>query len=130
MEHLHRVVGVEARQDLRDRAEVAVDELAETTVVVDGAGARAPRDEELEVRDTEGVLNIDGEETEAKGILGRGPEAVLVRPGRRLARTILVRDSPDLADVARVEVCRDRELMHVRSKCGNRDRAHVASSLT
>jgi hypothetical protein len=28
VEHLHRVVGVEARDDLRDRPEVAVDELA------------------------------------------------------------------------------------------------------
>jgi hypothetical protein len=63
------MVGVEARNDLCDCAEVAVDELAQTTVVVDRARARAPSDEELEVRDAERILDVDGEEAEAKGIL-------------------------------------------------------------
>jgi hypothetical protein len=35
VEDLHRVVRVEAGQDLRDRAEVAVEELAQAPVVVD-----------------------------------------------------------------------------------------------
>src|SRR5829696_8304553 len=71
VEDLHHMVGVEARKDLRDCAEVAVDELAQTTVVVHSARARAPRDEELEVRDAECVLDVDGEEAEAKGVLCR-----------------------------------------------------------
>ena len=61
VEDLHRMMGVEARQDLRDRAEVAVDESAQTTVVVDRSRARASGDEELEVRDAERVLDVDGE---------------------------------------------------------------------
>src|SRR5215204_6936827 len=71
VEHLHRMVGVETGIDLRDCADVAVDELAQTTVVVHSARARAPSDEELKVRDAECVLDVDGEEAEAKGILCR-----------------------------------------------------------
>src|SRR2546423_6526129 len=104
VEHLHRMVGVEAREDLRDRAEVAVDELAQTTVVVDRARARAPGHEELEVRDAERVLDVDGKQAEPKGVLGGGAEPVLVGPSRRLAGSVLVRDPPDLTDTARVEV--------------------------
>jgi len=63
------MVGVEARKDLRDCAEVAVDELAQTTVIVNRTHARAPGDEELEVRDAERVLDVDGKEAEAKGVL-------------------------------------------------------------
>jgi hypothetical protein len=63
VEHLHRVVGIEARQDLRDLAEVPVDELAQAPVVVDCAGTRASPDEELELRDAERVLGVDGEKT-------------------------------------------------------------------
>jgi hypothetical protein len=63
------MVGVEARNDLCDCAEVAVDELAQTTVVVDRTRARAPSDEELEVRDAERILDVDSQEAEAKGIL-------------------------------------------------------------
>src|SRR3712207_1283456 len=60
------MVGVEARKDLRDCAKVAVDKLAQTTVVVYRARARAPSNEELEVRDAERVLDVDGEEAEGE----------------------------------------------------------------
>ena len=86
VEHLHRMVGVEARKDLCDCAEVAVDELAQTTVVVDRARAEAPCDEEFEVRDAECVLDVDGEEAEAKGVLCRWAYTVLLGPRLRLAR--------------------------------------------
>ena len=115
VEHLHRMVRVEARKDLRDISEISVDELTQTTVVVNRAGAGAPRDEELEVRDAERVLDIDGEEAEAKRVLGGGPEAVLVRPRGRFAGAVLVRDPPDLTNTARVEMRRERKLRHVRS---------------
>src|SRR4051794_3847732 len=113
VEHLHHVVGVEARKDLRDRAEVAVDELAQTMVVVDRARARAPRDEELEVRDAERVLDVHGEEADAKRVRRRRAETVLLGPRRRLARAVFVRDPPDLADAARREMCWKRKLAHL-----------------
>src|SRR3954469_238975 len=115
VEHLHRMVGVEARKDLGDLSEISVDELTQTTVVVNRAGTRATCDEKLEVRDAERVLDIDGEKAETKGVLGRGAQAMLVGPGGRLAGAVFVRDSPDLADAARVEMCRERKLRHVRS---------------
>ena len=86
VENLHRMVSVETWKDLRDCAEVAVDELALTTVVVDRARARAPSDEELKVRDAECVLDVDGEEAEAKGILCRWAQTALLGPRLRLAR--------------------------------------------
>src|SRR5437588_6400310 len=94
VEHLHRLVGVEARKDLRDHSEISVDELTQTTVVVNRAGARATCDEELEVRDAEGVLDIDREEAETEGVLDRGAEAMLVGPGGSLAGAVFVGDSP------------------------------------
>ena len=116
------MVGVEARKDLGDLTEIAIEELTETTVVVDCAGARAPRDEELEVRDAERVLNVDGEETDAKNVLGSRADSVLLRPLRRLAGAVLVRDAPDLANAARVEMCGERKLRHVRSASQLRER--------
>jgi hypothetical protein len=105
-------VGVEARKDLRDCVEVAVDELAQTTVVVDSARARAPSDEELEVRDAECVLDVDGEETEAKGVLCRWAYTVLIGPRLRLARAVLVWNPPNFAYAARLEVLRELQLTH------------------
>jgi hypothetical protein len=61
MKDLHRVVGIQAGEDLRDHAQVAVDELAEAAGVVDRRPSRAPADEQLEVGDTERVLHVDGE---------------------------------------------------------------------
>ena len=82
VEDLHRPVRVQAREDLRDRAEVSVDELAQAAVVVDGAGPGTAGDEQLEVRDAEGVLDVDGEHAEPELVLGRRLKAVL---GRRPA---------------------------------------------
>src|SRR5215218_1904906 len=101
------MVGVEARKDLCDCAEVAVDKLTQTTVVVHSARARTPRDEELEVRDTECVLDVDGEEAEAKGVLCRWAQSVLLGPHLRLARPVLVWNSPNFAYAARLEVLRE-----------------------
>src|SRR5215475_15678248 len=105
-------MGVEAREDLRDLAEVPVHELAKTPVVVDGAGSGATRYEELEVRDAEGVLDVDRQETEAVRVLGGPGEPVLVGPRRGVACPLLVRHPPHLADPTRVKVRRERELTH------------------
>src|SRR5215208_2145841 len=112
VEDLHHMVGVEARKDLRDCAEVAVDELAQTTVIVHSARARAPSDEELEVRDAECVLDVDGEEAEAKGVLWRWAQSVLLSPRLRLARPVLVWNSPHFAYAARLEVLGELQLTH------------------
>src|SRR5215216_6819097 len=110
VEDLHRMVGVEARIDLRDCAEVAVDELAQTTVVVHSSRARTPSDEEHEVRDAECVLDIDGEEAEAKGVLCRWAYTVLLGPLLRLARAVLVWNPPNFAYAARLEVLGELQL--------------------
>jgi hypothetical protein len=101
---------------LRDLAKVAIEELAKTAVVVNRARARTSRDEELEVRDAERVLNVDSEDAEAKGVVGGAAEAVLVRPRGGLASPVLVRNPPDLANAIRVEVRRKWKLTHVDSE--------------
>ena len=93
-------------------AEVAVDELAQTTVVVDSASARAPRDEELELRDAECVLDVDGEQAEPNGVLGRRAQAMPLGPRRGVTRAVLVRNAPDFADAARIEMRRERKRRH------------------
>jgi hypothetical protein len=109
------MVRVETRKDLRDLAKVAIEELAQTAVVVNRTRPGASRDEELEVRDAEGVLNVDGEDAEAKRVVGSAAEAVLVRPRGGLASPVLVRNPPDLADAVSVEVRRKRKLTHAGS---------------
>jgi hypothetical protein len=54
VEHLLRVMGVQRRDDLRDRGEVPVDEFAQPPVVVGRS-----RHEQLEARRAEGVLAVD-----------------------------------------------------------------------
>jgi hypothetical protein len=117
VEDLHGVMGVEARDDLRERAEVAVDELAQPAAVVHGARARPPGDEELEAGDAEGVLDVDGKEADADRVLSCRPEPVLLGPGSGLVGALLVADAPDLADAVRVEVRRNRELAHGPAEC-------------
>src|SRR4051812_3802807 len=114
VEHLHRVVGVKAREELGYRAEVSIDELAQAAVVVDGPGARPPGHEQLEVRDAERVLDVDEEQAKAEGVVSGGAEAVLLRPRRRRAGQLLIRDPPYVADTARVVVRRERKLAHAR----------------
>ena len=127
---LHRLMGVEARQDLRDVAQIPVDERTQTSVVFNRAAPRAPCDEELEVGDAERVLNVDGEKTETEGVVRGRAQLVLVCPRRRGLGAILVWNTPDLPDAARIEVCRNPELMHVCSKSRNREATSVAPSLT
>ena len=88
VEDLHRPVRIEAGDDLRDRAEVAVDELAEPPVVVDRARSRPAADEELEARDAERVLDVDGEEADrGSSSVRSGPNPVLLDPdAERLGR--------------------------------------------
>jgi hypothetical protein len=74
MEDLHRLVRVEGRDDGRDRVEVPVKELAEAAAVVDGAGAAAAADEELEVRQAERVLDVDDQQADSKRVVGRRQE--------------------------------------------------------
>ena len=62
VEDLQRLVRVERGHDLRQRAEVAVDELAEATSVVERPCPRAPGDEELEARRAERVLHVDDDD--------------------------------------------------------------------
>jgi hypothetical protein len=108
VEDLHNSVGVEARHGLRDRAEVPVDELAQTPVVVDRARPGASGDEELEVRDAERVLDVHGEEAHAMRVVARARHVVLGGPLRGLFRALPVRHPPYLADAARLEVGRNR----------------------
>ena len=112
VEDLHRPVRVEARDDLRDRAEVPVHELAEPPVVVDRAGTGAPADEELEARDAERVLDVDGEQADAKRVVRGRADPVLLGPGSRFAGALLVGNAPDLADPLRPVELGHRQFAH------------------
>ena len=67
---LHRVVGVEARQDLRDDPKVPVQKLDQAAVVIDCAAPRASTDEQLERGDAERVLDVDYEQADPKRVFG------------------------------------------------------------
>src|SRR5207249_11940799 len=95
--------------DLRDRVEVAVQELAEPAVVVDGAGAGAACDEQLETGDAERVLNVDGDEADPRGVFRGRAEGVLAGPRLGPLGALLVGHSPDLADRLGIEVRWNRE---------------------
>ena len=109
MEDLQRLVRVERREDLRDRAEVAVDELAEAARVVERSGAGAAGDEELEAGRAERVLDVDDHERDAEPILGGPPRSCCVPPAPRVLEARRVVDAPDLADALGVPVRRQRE---------------------
>ena len=109
MEHLQGVVGVEARNDLRDRAQVAVHELTQAPVVLHRAGARPPGHEELESGDAERVLHVDHEQAQAELVLRGSAQAVAPRPPLGLARTSFVIHAPHLADAAGIDSARVRE---------------------
>ena len=95
---------VEGGGDFSDAAQVPVDELAEADVVLDGAAAGAPADEEIEVRQAEGVLAIDERQADAVVVLRRRPQPVLPRPRLRLHRSLPVGHAPDLIDAIGIEV--------------------------
>jgi hypothetical protein len=69
-------MGVERRDDRRDRAEVAVEELAQAPVVVLGSA-----DVELVARNAEGVLDVDGDQADPEAVLERRAKPVLLGPG-------------------------------------------------
>jgi hypothetical protein len=127
VEDLQGSMRVEGRDELADRPEIAIDELAQPAVVVDGPGARATGDEQLEAGDAEGVLDVDADEADAEGVIGRRPELVLVGPGDGRPRPFLVGHAPDLADEIGVVMRRERKLAH-RTSLGSRGRLSVPTS--
>ena len=105
VEDLLDAVRIEAGDDLRDRTEVAVDELAEPPVVVDRARSRPAADEELEAGDAERVLNVDGEEADPGLVLRSRSNPVCVDPEASVSGALLVRHAPHLSHLLRpVEV--------------------------
>ena len=98
VEDLERLMAVERRDDLRQRGEVPVQEVAQSPAVVQRPRTGAPGDEELEPRGAERVLNVDEQQARANPILGDRGDAVLLGPGCRLDETGLVVDPPDVAD--------------------------------
>ena len=117
MEDLQRLVRVQRRDDLRQRAEVAVDELAEPARVVERARAGAAGDEELEAR---ACRTCSGRRRRrARPESGRRPPARSRARSRQRSRVLeagRVVDAPDLADAVGVPVRRQRErLGHARS---------------
>ena len=80
VEDLHRMVGVHGRDHPRDRGEVAVEERAQATIVVDRTGAGPAAHEQLEAGDAKGVLDVDGNQADPRPVLGRRPDAVRAAP--------------------------------------------------
>jgi hypothetical protein len=109
VEDLERLVRVERGDDLRDRVQVPVDELAEPARVVQGARPRAAGDEELEPGRAERVLDVDDDEREPETVVGGGSHVALGPPALGVQEPRRVVDPPDLSDSSRVPVGRQRE---------------------
>ena len=73
VEDLERLVRVERGHDLRERAEIAVDELAEPPRVVERSRPGAAGDEELEAGRAERVLHVDDDERDPEAVVRRRP---------------------------------------------------------
>jgi hypothetical protein len=73
-------------------------------VVIDGAHAGTSRHVKFKLRETEGILYIDGDYTDPEPVVGSGPDGVLLCPLPRLFSPFLIEDLPDLADFLRIEV--------------------------
>ena len=110
MEDLERLMRVEGRDDLRERAEVAVDELAEPTGVVERARARCGP---ATKSSNPGVQNVFWTSTTTsatrKRSLGRRLDACCSRQRRASSNAGRVVDAPHLADAVGVPVRRQRE---------------------
>ena len=113
VENLHGRVRVERRVNLGDRCQVTVDEGAQPAVVLNRAASRTAADEQLEIRQAEGVLHVDRQQAYAPLVGKRGRNAVLSGPGRRLRRAFTVRHSPHLSHGDGVEVFRNGKLTPV-----------------
>ena len=100
---------VERRHDLGQRAEVAIDELAEAASVVERPCPRAPGDEELEARRAERVLHVDDDDGDPETIVRRGLDRLLGAPALGVVETRRVVDAPDLADAIGIPVRGERE---------------------
>ena len=109
VEDLERLVRVQRRDDLRQRAQVAVDELAEPARVVERGRSRPAGDEQLEAGRAERVLDVDGDECDAKVVLRGRRDSVLCAPALRVRRAGCVVDAPHLPDTVGVPVRRQRE---------------------
>ena len=109
VEDLERLVRVERGHDLRERAEVAVDELADAARVVERPGPRAPGDEELEARRAERVLHVDDDEGDPEAVVRRRLDRLLGAPALGVLESRRVVDAPDLADAIGVPVRRESE---------------------
>ena len=125
VEDLHRPVRVQAREDLRDRAEVAVDELAQAAVVVDGAGPGTAATNSSK----SGCRRCSGRRRRA-GIPGtrpRPPPEGRAGPGPRFARA--ARTAPATrAHGVRIEVRRDRQRRHPPTSGTKRTRSSRSAS--
>jgi hypothetical protein len=109
VEDLKRLMRVKRRHDLRQRAQVAVDELAEPARVVERGRSRPAGDEQLEAGRAERVLDVDGDERDPKAVRRRLGDLVLGAPALRVFRAGCVVHAPHLPDAVGVPVGRQRE---------------------
>ena len=75
-EDLECKVGVERRGDVRERAEVPVDELGNAAVVVEGAPPVPPGHVQRPLGKAEVFLHVDEEQVDVALVRGRGLDAV------------------------------------------------------
>ena len=115
VEYLHDGMGVEGGMDLGNRRQVAVDEGAQAGVVLDGAASRTTADEQLEIRQAEGVLHVDGQQANPLLVGSRRRDAVLLGPGRRLSGAFAIRHAPHLAHRIGIEMVRDGKLTPIHA---------------
>ena len=116
VEDLERLMRVERGDDLRDRAQVPVEERAQAPAVVERARSRAAGDEELEAGRAERVLRVHEQETDAGRVVRCGLESMLGRPRARVGEARFVVDAPHLRDALEVDVRRERQLARHEGK--------------
>jgi hypothetical protein len=108
VEDLHAGVGVQRRDDLRDAAQVPVEELTQPPVVVDGTATRSTADEQLMLRQAERILTVDEHEAGPLDIGTRRRNPVCSRPRDGVGCSGGVVDPPHRLHRCGIEVRRHR----------------------
>ena len=109
MEDLDGRVGVERRDHLCDAIEPPIQEARDPRGVLDGSSSRAAGDEQLELRQAEGVLHVDQQQCDARLVLRSRPQPLRFGPCARLVGALLVRHAVDARRPLGVEERRQRE---------------------
>ena len=116
VEDLHCLVGIHRGSDLANYVKITINELAEPCIVIDCARTFPPAHEQLEIRDTEGILYIYRHQADSEFIVVGWQDTMSFCPLFSFIGPFLVGDFPYSAHLIGVEVRRNGELTvcHIR----------------